>query len=172
MTNLTNYWPAWLAIVLATLVALNQAISESQKFANLLGGWARKMHARAKIRHRMDIEEFNDAVRDAVADERKRWEEDEASSINILERRLRHVSDMALAQQEEISELSWSRRCNGAYAEYESYWHQKLRVLILKANRNGGSIPIEELPENVPFHEFEQMCRERGNFNWQKWGII
>ena len=70
--DIAALWPGWLAIAIAVIVSLNQLLSESEKFARLFGRFGRWVYARAKARHRMDLEEFNDAVRDSVADERER----------------------------------------------------------------------------------------------------
>lgn len=170
-TTLLNYWPAWLGIAIATLVAVNQAITESEKFANTLGGWARKMHARAQKRHRMDTVEFNEAVRDAVADERTRWENDEARSLKIVEGRLEYVTKITENQQTEMGALSFQVRCMTAYTEYEADWHHRLRLLILRANQNGGEIAIQTLPDHMAYYEFETMCKQKGNLNWRTWGL-
>lgn len=169
MNNLPAWWPGGLAIAIAMIVAVNQLIAESSKFANLLGGWGRKLHARARARYRMDTADFNEAVRDAVADERKRWEEDEARALKAVEGRLTYVTEITKAQQEEMNTLSWQIRCHTAYTEYEADWHHQLRMKIVKALKNGGAIPVEVLPEHIPFYDFERLCKDKSSFAWRTW---
>lgn len=154
---------------IAALVAFNQAIGESQKFANMLGKWGRKMHQRARANYRMDTTEFNAAVRDAVADERERWEAEEARALTMVEGRLSYVTGITETQQKELQELSWSLRCHTAYTEYEADWHHKLRMKIVQANQDGGKIPIEMLPDHKSYYEFEVLCKDKGNLNWRTW---
>lgn len=165
----SGWWPAWLAMAIAGLVAFNQAIAESKKFASLLGGWGRKMHDRARSRYQMDTAEFNAAVRDAVADERARWDSEEARALTMVEGRLKYVTEITETQQKELQELSWSLRCHTAYTEYEADWHHKLRMKVVQANRDGGKIPIGDLPDHRSYYEFETLCKDKGNLNWRTW---
>ena len=165
-------WPAWVALAIGTLIAFNQGISESQKFANLLGGWARGMHQRARDRNRMDTEEFNKAVRQAVADERERWENDEARALTVVEKRLEHVIVITEEQQKEMQDLSWMNRCLIAYSEYESAWHHKMRLKTARAAANGGTIPVEEIINHIEYYEFQSLCKDRNSMAWRTWDLL
>ena len=171
MKEVANFWPAWLAVVIASLVMLNQMITESEKFANMLGGWARKLHERAKRRYKMDTIEFNEAVRQAVASERQRWESDEARALKAVEGQLTFVAKVAEDQQKQLNNLNWAQRCLTAYTEYEAQWHHKLRMAILKAEQNGGHLPVDAVVDHIHYAEFEERCRKSGNMNWRAWDI-
>jgi hypothetical protein len=168
----SEMWPAWLAIGFAILLTLNQLLSESEKFANLLGRFGRKLHARARDRRRMDTIEFTSAVREAVNEERERWERDEERALKIMEDRLEYVTDITKAQQEQLKGLSFDLRCLTAYSEYETSWHNRLRMLAARAATNGGKVPIEELPPHIGFGEFEERCKREGNMRWREWNIL
>ena len=164
-----QFWPAWLAIAIASVVGLGQLLTESEKVANLFGKWGRKIYNKARQRNRMDTEEFNRAVRDAVAEERERWERDEARALTIVEGEVKIVSDVAADQQRKMEEMYWTIRCLTAYTEYEADWHHRLRILVLQANANGGSIPISDFADHIHYAEFEKKCREHNNMNWRSW---
>jgi hypothetical protein len=172
MINLASYWPAWMAIILSLLAGLYQLITEFRKFANLLGPLGRRLYDRSRTRHKMDTTEFNQAVREATAEERERWEKDEARAMILYEGRLKHVSDLTEDQQRELKEVQWQLRCHHAHAEYDSEWHSILQRLIRRAARNGGQIPIDDLPDHIHFSDFEQMCRDNKNFSWRTWGLM
>ena len=168
----SQLWPAWLAIALAVLITLNQLLSESEKFANLLGRFGRTIHARARRLRRMDTLEFTNALQEAVAKERQRWEEDEERALNIMESRLRYVTEITAAQQEQLEAIGFDLRCLTAYSQYEVAWHNRLRALALRADNNGGSVPVEELPHHIEFADFENRCKSENNMRWREWGII
>jgi hypothetical protein len=168
----TTYWPVWLAIAFSGLAGGYQAITEFQKVANLFGKFGRNIYEKSRARHRMDTKEFHEAVREAVAEERARWEADEARALTVVEQRLEYFIGLTKQQHEELIAVAWARRCDTAYGEYESEWHHRLRLAILRANQNGGAIPIEILPEHVHRGDFERMCREKDNFSWRTWGIL
>ena len=165
-------WPAWLAIALAVIVAVNQIISESSKFANLLGGIGRTLHARARERRRMDTIEFTNAVHQAVKAERKSWEEDEERALQAMEGRLEYVAKITEAQQEQLKELNFQVRCLTAYSHYEVAWHNKLRIMAARADQNGGVIPISELPHHMEYGEFEERCKTEGHTRWREWKLV
>jgi hypothetical protein len=171
-SEVVNLWPAWLAITLAGLVTVNQLISESSKFANVLGSIGRKLHERARERRRMDTIEFSTAVREAVATERKGWEEDEERALKIMEGRLEYVTQITEAQQQQLKDLNFDIRCLTAYSHYETAWHNKLRMLAARADLNGGSIPIEHLPHHMEYSEFEERCKSEGHTRWREWQIV
>lgn len=172
MTNFASYWPVWMAVLLSTVAGFYQIITEFQKFANLFGKWGRGIYTRSRTRFRMDTEEFNKAVRDATAEERTRWEAEEARAMVLYEGRLRYVSELTEAQQKELQEIQWQLRCHHAHAEYDSEWHHILQRLIMQAARNGGQIPITELPDHISFSDFEQCCRDNKSFAWREWGLL
>lgn len=167
--QLANYWPAWVAIAVATLVMLNQAITESEKFANLLGRFGRAIYARSKRKYRMDQIEFSDAVRQAVADERKRWEEDETRSLTVVNERMAYVVGVAEKQSDQIKELSFQLRCMTAYVEYEAEWHHRFRMAVLRADKGDGTVVVNDLPNHMHYAEFEKKCKDTGDMNWRIW---
>jgi hypothetical protein len=148
---------------------LNQLITESEKFANLLGGIGRRMYARSKRRYQMDQIEFSTAVRNAVNDERKKWEEDEARALKALDGQMDFVTETAKQQQQQLSELSFQVRCMTAYVEYEADWHHKLRMLLLKLDPKVGIVSVDDLPHHMDYTEFENKCKESKNTNWRRW---
>lgn len=166
-----SLWPAWLAIGFAILLTVNQLLSESEKFANLLGRFGRKMYERSRTRRRMDTVEFNAAVREAVKVERKAWEEDEERALKVMEGRLEFVTEITTAQQEQLKELNFQIRCHTAYSEYEAEWHNRLRILMLRAAQNGGTVAIDDFPPHMHYGDFEDFCRQHGNMRWRDWGI-
>jgi hypothetical protein len=168
----TAYWPVWLAILLSGLAGIYQVITEFQKIANLFGKFGRGIYERSRARHRMDTKEFHEAVRVAVEEERERWEVDEARALTVVKERLEYFIGLSEQQQAELIEMRWYKRVDTAYGEYESEWHHRLRLAILRASKNGGAIPIEILPEHIHRGDFERMCREKDSFNWRTWGIL
>lgn len=170
-STLVNLWPAWVVLFVASLVLLNQLITESEKFANLLGRFGRELYNRSKRRYQMDQVEFSKAVRDAVADERKRWEEDEARALTVVEGRMEFVSKLAGTQQDQLKELSFQLGCMRAYVEYEAEWHHRLRLRLL-AVQNEGLIKVDDLPDHMLYVDFESRCREAGNMSWRSWGLV
>jgi hypothetical protein len=172
VASVVNYWPAWTAITVATLVMLNQAITESEKFANMLGRVGRAMYARSKRRYQMDQIEFSRAVRDAVGEERHRWEADEVRALNVVTGQMEYVVTVAAKQQEQLNELNFRVRCMTAYVEYEAEWHHRLRMLVLRADVNGGAVGISELPPHHDFAEFERKCNENKSTAWRTWGVL
>lgn len=165
-------WPAWLAVAIAALLTINQLISESEKFANSLGRVGRKLYERARTRRRMDTVEFNVAVREAVKAERKSWEDDEAREMKVMEGRLQFVTEITEEQQKQLREITFELRCHRAYGDYEGEWHNKLRIMALRAANNGGEIAIDALPPHLMYSEFEEHCQQRDNMRWREWGII
>lgn len=172
MHDIANYWPAWVAILVATLVMLNQLITESEKFANVLGSIGRKMYARSKRRYQMDQIEFSKAVRDAVSDERQKWEDDEARALSAVEGQMTFVADVAEKQQIQLAELSFQLRCMTAYVEYEAEWHHKLRMRILTSDPVNAVISVEDLPDHLHYAEFERKCKDSNSLSWRSWGIM
>lgn len=172
MNTAVEFWPVWLAVTIAVLVGTNQLLTESEKFANLLGRFGRKVYDRARARSRMDTVEFSAAVRDAVKSERESWEAEETRAFAAVERDLAYVTGVTNRQQERLEEFEWSMRCLTAYTEYEADWHHRMRLAILKAEQNGGVIPVEDLEEKFPhmhYREFEEKCRTANNMNWRSW---
>lgn len=176
MQNAFSYWPAWVALAATGLAILNQAITESQKLANVFGRFGRKLYDRARRRARMDNEEFNTALDKRLevkrTEWRKEWEADEARALTALRRDMTYVAGVAESQQERLDTLEFEVRCHTAYSEYEAAWHNRLRILAERANNNGGEIPVALLPEHVHYDEFEERCKSEGNMNWRRWGIL
>lgn len=167
--TLISYWPAWTAITLAGLVTLNQAITESEKFANMLGRVGRSIYERSKRRYQMDQIEFSRAVRTAVNEERQKWEDDETRALNVVSGQMEFVTGLASNQQKQLNEFSFQVRCLTSYVEYEADWHHKLRMMLLRAN--GEGLDFATLPDHLDFSEFERNCREKNNTAWRTWGI-
>lgn len=171
MTNamgVAESWPAWLAVGLGALVGLNQLVTESEKFANALGRAGRAWHARARRRYRVDVAEFNAALTERLEEERQRWRDEEARALVAVQGRLKYVTELVTTQQTEMTELEFQIRCFSSYAEYEADWHHRLRMLIIKADLNGRHINIDQLPDHIPFTDFEHECRVKG-MNWRTW---
>jgi hypothetical protein len=166
MDKVTGYWPAWVAIAVATIVLLNQAITESKKFASALGKFGLWWYDRSRKRYQMDQIEFSTAVRNAITDERKKWEEDESRALTVVTGQMDFVARTATEQQKQLAELSFQMRCMTAYVEYEAEWHHKLRMKLLTAS---GSVTIDDLPDHMHYSEFERNCREHGDVIWQRW---
>lgn len=170
LTNGT--WPAWLAIGFAILLAFNQLLSESEKAANVLGKFGRWIYSRARARRRMDTVEFTEAVRKAVDKERQRWEDDEARELKVMEERVAFITELTQEQQRQLREITFELRCHRAYGDYEAAWHNRLRVLAMRADMNGGQIPIETLPPHIMYSEFEDRCRAEKTMIWRDWGLL
>lgn len=166
MRDVASYWPAWVAISAAGLVTLNQAITESEKFANMLGRFGRAIYARSKRRYQMDQIEFSRAVRAAVTEERHKWEADETRALNVVSGQMDFVATVAAAQQAQLNELNFRVRCMTAYVEYEAEWHHRLRMMLLSAD--GG---LAVLPDHYDYAEFERKCKAHNNMNWRTWDI-
>jgi uncharacterized phage-like protein YoqJ len=172
MSDITSLWPAWTALGVGALVTLNQLLTESEKFANLLGSVGRKFYARSKLKYQMDQIQFSTAVRAAVNDERKRWEEDESRALAVVTGQMAYVSSTAEEQQKQLEGLSFQIRCMTAYVEYEANWHHQLRMQMLRADsKNDGMISIETLPNHMDYSDFEGNCKKFNSMAWRSWGI-
>lgn len=168
--TLVNLWPAWVVLFVASLVLLNQLLTESEKFANLLGRFGRGIYDRSKRRYQMDQVEFSNAVRTAVAEERKQWEETEDRALTTVRGQMELVSTVAKNQQDQLKEFNFQLNCMRAYVEYEAEWHHKLRMRLLSVE-NQGLIKIDDLPEHMMYNDFETKCREAGTVSWRTWGL-
>lgn len=164
-----SLWPAWVALAISGLFALNKLIEESGKFAAFLGKWALKIHRRALARHHVDLQaaEFSQAITNALESARRAWLSDENEALRALDQRLEAVSGVTSQQARDIKELRFQLRCMTAYTEYESVWHGRLLRLISSAGN--GHVRVEDLPPHVNFYEFE--ARYRDNTSWRDWSL-
>lgn len=169
MADISSYWPAWAAIGVATLVFVNQAITESEKFANLLGRFGRSIYARSKRRYQMDQIEFSSAVQMAVASERQKWSEDEARALTVVTGQMTMIADIAKQQKIQLEELNFQLRCMTAYVEYEAEWHHRFRMVLLSADVGNGLINTHELPDHMHYADFEKKCKDLKNMSWRTW---
>lgn len=167
MSNLPGGWPAWVALVLAALVGINELIKQSSTLANFLGGWARKIHARAAAGRQVDIAsaEFTKFVADAVENAREKWEGDENEALASLSTRLETVRSVTAEQALNIAELQFQVRCMTAYTEYEAWWHHQLDT---RKARAAESLLVEDILDHMLYYEFEQKCRDQ-SMKWRTW---
>lgn len=162
-----DLWPAWLALGVSGLIAINRGIEESGTIAKFLGGWAIRIHKSARKRHQLDLRtaEIAEAVTRAVEDARKRWELDENEAVAALDRRLNTMRGLTSQQADDISEMQLQRRTMMAYQEYELWWHHQLSVTAAK--HADYCVPLSELPRHINFWEFEPAYRV--DENWRTW---
>lgn len=164
---LLTYWPGWLSLAIAFLLAFNKAVEESYKFASMWGRWGKKVHAKALSRHHVDIAagQFATAVRTEVEKAREVWEADENEAIQALNDRLGTVSKVTTDQSTHIQELLFTVRCLTAYTDYEGVWHNKFRATAARAV--DGRMSLDELPGHMGYYEFEASYRD--NPKWREW---
>lgn len=167
MSSIPGGWPAWLSLVLVAIVGLNELIKQSSTLANLLGGWAKKIHARAAAGRQVDLAsaEFTKLVASALEDAREKWEEDENEALASLNTRLETVRTVTAEQALNITELQFQVRCMTAYTEYEAWWHHQLD---LRKARAADALPVAEILDHLLYFEFEQKCRDV-DMKWRTW---
>lgn len=166
-----SYWPAWLALVVSALIAFNRLIDESKKFASFFGEWGRKRHEKTLRRHQMDLQatHFADAVKQAVENARKAWEEDENEAISALDRRLLVVAKVTEQQSKDIATCQRKINVMSAYADYESSWHNRMRAVV--AASSGGSVVVNDLPPHMNFWQFEAEYFKHPDIDRTWWGL-
>lgn len=169
LPKLLDLWPAWVALTVTGLIALNRAIEESGKFAAFLGKWATKRHERALARHHVDLAaaEFADAVKDAIEAARKTWESEENEALTALDKRLETVSEITATQKTDLDELRLQVRALMAYTEYEAAWHHRFGIVVIRHEGNGSCVPIIDIPAHMDYSEFETLYRV--NQRWRDW---
>lgn len=164
---LTSYWPGWLALVIAGVMAFNKMVEESYRFASFWGKWGKQLHTKALARHHVDLaaDQFATAVKNAVNAAREEWEAEDNEAIAALDSRLGTVSRVTADQAKHIRELLEQDQIKGAYLDYEGLWHNKFRAEAARAA--DGRIAIADLPGHMGYFEFE--AEFRGNPRWREW---
>lgn len=167
--QLLSYWPGWLALLIAGMMAFNKLVEESYKFASYFGKWGKKLHTRALARHHVNLaaEQFAMAVKDAVEIARKQWEADDNEAIRALDERLGTVSRVTSDQKANIEELLFQVHCLTAYTDYEGLWHNKFRAIAARGN---GRMNLSELPTHMLYYEFETQFKM--NPKWREWSDL
>lgn len=165
---LLTYWPGWLALTIAAVMAFNKFVEESYKFASYFGKWGKKIHARALARHYVDLaaEQFATAVKNAVDTAREEWETEDNEAISSLNTRLGTVSQVTSDQAKHITELLEQDRIKGGYLDYEGLWHNKFRAAAVRSE--DGRVSLTDLPVHMGYYEFEAQFRV--NPKWREWG--
>lgn len=165
-----TYWPGWLALAIAAVMAFNKAVEESYKFASYWGKWGKHVHARALARHHVDLaaDQFATAVKNAVNDAREEWEAEDNEAIASLNTRLGTVSQVTSDQARHITELLEQDRIKGAYLDYEGLWHNKFRAEAVRSA--DGRVSLAELPVHMGYYEFEAQFRI--NPKWREWSDL
>lgn len=166
---LVTYWPGWLALIIAGVMAFNKLVEESYKFASVWGKWGKAAHAKALARHHVDLaaEQFATAVKNAVNAARETWESEDNEAIKALDDRLGTVSRVTADQKTNIDELIFQVRCLTAYTDYEGVWHNKFRAM---AARSDGVLRLDELPGHMLYYEFE--VQYKVNQKWREWSDL
>lgn len=165
--HLIEMWPAWLAMAVSGIIALNRAVEESSKFAGVLGGWGKKMHDRAIARKQVEFAaaELAEAVMKAVEDARRAWQSDENAALRAMDERLEAVAEVTTAQKKDLEEMRFQVRCQMAYSEYEIMWHHKLLVKVSQSPN--GCLDYNDIPHHIDYWQFESMYR--ANDHWREW---
>jgi len=166
----TSYWPAWLALVVSGVIAFNRMIEESKKFSAFFGEWGRNRRERALRRHQVDLQasHFADAVKQAVEDARRKWQEDENEAIAALDRRLLVVAKVTEQQSRDIATCQKKINVMSAYADYESAWHNRMRAQVAA---QGDSVLVSELPPHMNFWQFEAQYLQKPDTDRSWWGL-
>lgn len=164
---LLTYWPGWLSLVIAFILAFNKGVEESYKFASIWGKWGKRAHAKALARHHVDLaaEQFATAVKNAVELARDEWEAEDNQAIAALDSRLGTVSRVTADQSTHIKELLFQVQCLTAYTDYEGLWHNKFRAEATRAI--DGRLSLADLPGHMGFYDFEATYRD--NTRWREW---
>lgn len=167
---LLTYWPGWLALTIAVVMAFNKAVEESYKFASIWGKWGKRVHAKALSRHHVDLAaaQFAQAVQKAVDTARETWEAEDNEAIKALDDRLGTVSRVTADQKINIDELIFQVRCLTAYTEYEGLWHNRFRAEAARAV--DGRLSMADLPGHIGFYEFE--VHYKANQQWRQWSDL
>lgn len=165
--RLIEMWPAWLAMAVSGVIALNRAVEESSKFASVLGRFGKRMHDRAIARKQVEFAaaELAEAVMKAVEDARKSWQSDENAAMRALDERLESVAEVTAAQRVDLEEMRFQVRCLMAYSEYEIMWHHKL--MVKAAQSPNGCLDYDQIPEHIDYWQFEGVYRT--NSHWREW---
>ncbi|MGE2714178.1 hypothetical protein ACQI4L_08985 [Mycolicibacterium litorale] len=166
-----GYWPAWLALAVSALLAINRLIEESRKFAGHFGEWGRRRHERAVKRHQIDLHasQFAGAVEKAVADARRKWEQEENEAIAALDARLEAVSKVTGQQRVDLDTVRKQLDIVGEYAEYEAAWHRYMRALAAQQG-DVDCVPLNKVPTHMTWWAFEALHKQHGGGrDW--WGI-
>jgi hypothetical protein len=165
--GIVAWWPAWLAIAVSGVIALNRAIEESSKFAAILGRFGKKMHDRALARKQVEFAaaELAEAVMKAVEEARRTWQTDENAALRALDGRLRSVAEVPSQHIIDMDEMRFQVRCLMAYSEYEATWHHRLQTKAAQAP--GGCLDFADIPDHVDYWQFEKLYRV--NERWRDW---